>query len=579
MLYLHYTNTGGENMLLTNGKKRIPIGYEDFKQLIDSGFYYVDKSMFIYELLHSGGQNNLITRPRRFGKTLNFSMLKYFFDINEKDNAYLFDGLKISEYYEELAMYRNTHPVITLSLKCAKQGNYREALRGLKYEIQRQFINNKFILDSDKLADEYKDEYKKILSMDEDAVWSNSIQLLSICLKQYYGTKTIILIDEYDVPLEDAYFSGYYDEMVRFIRSLFESALKTNSALEFSVITGCLRISKESIFTGLNNFKVVSITDSRFDEQFGFTDEEVQRLLADYHLKDHIEETKEWYDGYHFGDTDVYCPWDVVNHVDCLLEDPNAEPQSYWINTSGNDLVKRFIDKADKTTRNEIERLIAGDMIEKSIRMELTYDEIDNSIDNLWSILFTTGYLTQQGKSERGVYRLVIPNKEIREVYILQIQEWFKDSVLHNREPINQLLKAIKEGDADTVEKDLTKILVNTISIFDTKSRKEEKEIFYHGIVLGLLRCESEWLIQSNIESGDGLVDILIETEDPDAGIIIELKYAQTFQGLSKACENAMRQIRERRYDERLRNEGRNDILAYGIAFCKKKCKVVVERL
>lgn len=566
-------------MLLTNGKKRIPIGYEDFKQLIDSGFYYVDKSMLIYELLHSGGQNNLITRPRRFGKTLNFSMLKYFFDINEKDNAYLFDGLKISEYYEELAMYRNTHPVITLSLKCAKQGNYREALRGLKYEIQRQFINNKFILDSDKLADEYKDEYKKILSMDEDAVWSNSIQLLSICLKQYYGTKTIILIDEYDVPLEDAYFSGYYDEMVRFIRSLFESALKTNSALEFSVITGCLRISKESIFTGLNNFKVVSITDSRFDEQFGFTDEEVQRLLADYHLKDHIEETKEWYDGYHFGDTDVYCPWDVVNHVDCLLEDPNAEPQSYWINTSGNDLVKRFIDKADKTTRNEIERLIAGDMIEKSIRMELTYDEIDNSIDNLWSILFTTGYLTQQGKSERGVYRLVIPNKEIREVYILQIQEWFKDSVLHNREPINQLLKAIKEGDADTVEKDLTKILVNTISIFDTKSRKEEKEIFYHGIVLGLLRCESEWLIQSNIESGDGLVDILIETEDPDAGIIIELKYAQTFQGLSKACENAMRQIRERRYDERLRNEGRNDILAYGIAFCKKKCKVVVERL
>lgn len=566
-------------MLLTNGKKRIPIGYEDFKQLIDSGFYYVDKSMLIYELLHSGGQNNLITRPRRFGKTLNFSMLKYFFDINEKDNAYLFDGLKISEYYEELAMYRNTHPVITLSLKCAKQGNYREALRGLKYEIQRQFINNKFILDSDKLADEYKDEYKKILSMDEDAVWSNSIQLLSICLKQYYGTKTIILIDEYDVPLEDAYFSGYYDEMVRFIRSLFESALKTNSALEFSVITGCLRISKESIFTGLNNFKVVSITDSRFDEQFGFTDEEVQRLLADYHLKDHIEETKEWYDGYHFGDTDVYCPWDVVNHVDCLLEDPNAEPQSYWINTSGNDLVKRFIDKADKTTRNEIERLIAGDMIEKSIRMELTYDEIDNSIDNLWSILFTTGYLTQQGKSERGVYRLVIPNKEIREVYILQIQEWFKDSVLHNREPINQLLKAIKEGDADTVEKDLTKILVNTISIFDTKSRKEEKEIFYHGIVLGLLRCESEWLIQSNIESGDGLIDILIETEDPDAGIIIELKYAQTFQGLSKACENAMRQIRERRYDERLRNEGRNDILAYGIAFCKKKCKVVVERL
>lgn len=567
-------------MLLTNGKKRIPIGYEDFKQLIDSGFYYVDKSMFIYELLHSGGQNNLITRPRRFGKTLNFSMLKYFFDINEKDNAYLFDGLKISEHYEELAMYRNTHPVITLSLKCAKQGDYDKAIYSLRHEIQYQFKKYSDVLKSEKIDVNDRKRAEEIMAKDvPDTVLGDSMKLLCLCLKQYYGVNTIILIDEYDVPLEDAYFSGYYDKMVQFIRSLFESALKTNPALEFSVMTGCLRISKESIFTGLNNFKVVSITDSRFDEQFGFTDEEVQRLLADYHLKDHIEETKEWYDGYHFGDTDVYCPWDVVNHVDCLLEDPNAEPQSYWINTSGNDLVKRFIDKADKTTRNEIERLIAGDMIEKSIRMELTYDEIDNSIDNLWSILFTTGYLTQQGKSERGVYRLVIPNKEIREVYILQIQEWFKDSVLHNREPINQLLKAIKEGDADTVEKDLTKILVNTISIFDTKSRKEEKEIFYHGIVLGLLRCESEWLIQSNIESGDGLVDILIETEDPDAGIIIELKYAQTFQGLSKACENAMRQIRERRYDERLRNEGRNDILAYGIAFCKKKCKVVVERL
>ena len=407
----------------------------------------------------------------------------------------------------------------------------------------------------------------------------SSLKILSELLYKHYGKKTILLIDEYDVPLDKAFQNGYYKEMTTLIRGIFGEALKTNDSLQFAVLTGCLRVSKESIFTGLNNFKVVSITDSRFDEQFGFTDEEVQKLLADYHLEDHIEETKEWYDGYHFGNTDVYCPWDIVNHVDCLLEDPNAEPQSYWINTSGNDLVKRFIDKADKTTRNEIERLIAGDMIEKSIRMELAYDEIDNSIDNLWSILFTTGYLTQQGKSERGVYRLVIPNKEIREVYILQIQEWFKDKVLHNREPIDQLLKAIKEGDAATVEKDLTKILVNTISIFDTKSRKEEKEIFYHGILLGLLRCESEWLIQSNIESGDRLVDILIETEDPDAGIIIELKYAQTFQGLSKACEKAMQQIRERRYDERLRNEGRNDILAYGIAFCKKKCKVVVERL
>ena len=352
MLYLHYTNTGGENMLLTNGKKRIPIGYEDFKQLIDSGFYYVDKSMFIYELLHSGGQNNLITRPRRFGKTLNFSMLKYFFDINEKDNAYLFDGLKISEYYEELAMYRNTHPVITLSLKCAKQGNYREALRGLKYEIQRQFINNKFILDSDKLADEYKDEYKKILSMDEDAVWSNSIQLLSICLKQYYGTKTIILIDEYDVPLEDAYFSGYYDEMVRFIRSLFESALKTNSALEFSVITGCLRISKESIFTGLNNLAVNSILSNKYSESFGFVQYEVDELMKYYNIEEKSQLMKKWYDGYLFGKSEVYNPWSVLNQVKEWSEDKDISAIPWWTNTSSNNIIRTLVSQADNETKD-----------------------------------------------------------------------------------------------------------------------------------------------------------------------------------------------------------------------------------
>lgn len=562
---------------------KLPVGIENFEEIRTGGYYYVDKTKLIEQLFASGGKVNLFTRPRRFGKTLNMSMLKCFLEIGVKPS--LFDGLYISENKQLCSSFMGKYPVIFTTLKNVDGLSFEEAKYRFIDIIGSEASHFSFLLDSDRISSNEKEMYKAIISMSEgafkmsDQVLLRSLKTLSELLYKHYDQKTILLIDEYDVPLDKAFQQGYYKEMVTFIRGLLGDVLKTNDALEFSVLTGCLRVSKESIFTGLNNFKVVSITDSRFDEQFGFTDEEVQRLLADYHLKDHIEETKEWYDGYHFGDTDVYCPWDVVNHVDCLLEDPNAEPQSYWINTSGNDLVKRFIDKADKTTRNEIERLIAGDMIEKSIRMELTYDEIDNSIDNLWSILFTTGYLTQQGKSERGVYRLVIPNKEIREVYILQIQEWFKDSVLHNREPINQLLKAIKEGDADTVEKDLTKILVNTISIFDTKSRKEEKEIFYHGIVLGLLRCESEWLIQSNIESGDGLVDILIETEDPNAGIIIELKYAQTFQGLSKACENAMRQIRERRYDERLRNEGRNDILAYGIAFCKKKCKVVVEQL
>ncbi len=564
-------------------KLKLPIGIDNFEKIRKENFYYVDKTKLIEQLLERWGEVNLFTRPRRFGKTLNMSMLKYFFEIGTDQT--LFDGLYISDNQQLKEEYMGKFPVIFLSLKGVEGLTFENAKYRLMQLVGRKANRFHFLSDSDRLTEDDKKIYHAMISLSDgmysmnEEVLISSLKILSELLYKHYGKKTILLIDEYDVPLDKAFQNGYYKEMTTLIRGMFGEALKTNDFLQFAVLTGCLRVSKESIFTGLNNFKVVSITDSRFDEQFGFTDEEVQRLLADYHLKDHIEETKEWYDGYHFGDTDVYCPWDVVNHVDCLLEDPNAEPQSYWINTSGNDLVKRFIDKADKTTRNEIERLIAGDMIEKSIRMELTYDEIDNSIDNLWSILFTTGYLTQQGKSERGVYRLVIPNKEIREVYILQIQEWFKDSVLHNREPINQLLKAIKEGDADTVEKDLTKILVNTISIFDTKSRKEEKEIFYHGIVLGLLRCESEWLIQSNIEFGDGLVDILIETEDPDAGIIIELKYAQTFHGLSKACENAMRQIKERRYDERLRNEGRNDILAYGIAFCKKKCKVVVERL
>ena len=540
LLFLELTNKGEAITISTSIK--LPVGIENFEEIRTGGYYYVDKTKLIKQLFASGGKVNLFTRPRRFGKTLNMSMLKCFLEIGAKPS--LFDGLYISENKQLCSSFMGKYPVVFITLKNVDGLSFEEAKYRFVDVIGSEASRFSFLLDSDRISSNEKEMYKAIISMSEGSFKMNtqvllrSLKTLSELLYKHYDKKTIILIDEYDVPLDKAFQYGYYKEMVTFIRGLLGDVLKTNDALEFAVLTGCLRVSKESIFTGLNNFKVVSITDSRFDEQFGFTDEEVQRLLADYHLKDHIEETKEWYDGYHFGDTDVYCPWDVVNHVDCLLEDPNAEPQSYWINTSGNDLVKRFIDKADKTTRNEIERLIAGDMIEKSIRMELTYDEIDNSIDNLWSILFTTGYLTQQGKSERGVYRLVIPNKEIREVYILQIQEWFKDSVLHNREPINQLLKAIKEGDADTVEKDLTKILVNTISIFDTKSRKEEKEIFYHGIVLGLLRCESEWLIQSNIESGDGLVDILIETEDPDAGIIIELKYAQTFQGLSKACDS-----------------------------------------
>ena len=476
-------------------------------------------------------------------------------------------------------------PVIFLSLKGVDGLTFDSAKDRFIQLIGNEAQRFRFLLDSDKLTEDDKNIYRALISlhdgkyMMEEEVFISAIKTLSRLLSIHYGKRTIILIDEYDVPLDKAFTHGYYNEMVSLVRGIFGEALKTNDFLQFSVLTGCLRVSKESIFTGLNNFKVLSITDARFDEQFGFTDQEVLKLLSDYYLESHLAETKEWYDGYHFGDTDVYCPWDVINHVDRLLGEPDAEPQSYWINTSGNDLVKRFIDKADKTTKNEIERLIAGETIEKTIRMELTYDEIDNSIDNLWSILFTTGYLTQKGKSKGGIYQLLIPNREVREVYILQIQEWFENTVLHDTKPVKKLLKAFEDGDAKQIEKDLTKILGTTISIFDTKGRKEEKEIFYHGILLGLLRCESEWLIQSNIESGDGFVDILVEPEDPDAGMIMELKYAQNFQDLEKACNKAMDQIHDRRYDERLRNEGRNDILAYGIAFCKKKCKVVVERL
>ena len=564
-------------------KLKLPIGIENFQEIRQMGFYYIDKTKLIEQLLEQWGKVNLFTRPRRFGKTLNMSMLKYFFEIGTDPT--LFDGLYISQNQELCEEYMGKFPVIFLSLKGVDGLTFDSAKDRFIQLIGNEAQRFRFLLDSDKLTEDDKNIYRALISLHdgkyrmEEEVFISAIKTLSRLLSIHYEKKTIILIDEYDVPLDKAFTHGYYNEMVSLVRGIFGEALKTNDFLQFSVLTGCLRVSKESIFTGLNNFKILSITDTRFDEQFGFTDQEVLKLLDDYHLESHLTETKEWYDGYHFGDTDVYCPWDVINHVDRLLGEPDAEPQSYWINTSGNGLVKRFIDKADKTTKNEIERLIAGETIEKSIRMELTYDEIDNSIDNLWSILFTTGYLTQKGKSKGGIYQLLIPNKEVREVYIIQIQEWFKNTVLNDTKPVKKLLKAFEDGDAKQIEKELTKILGTTISILDTKARKEEKEIFYHGILLGLLRCESEWLIQSNIESGDGFVDILVEPEDPDAGMIMELKYAQNFQDLEKACNKAMDQIHDRRYDERLRNEGRNDILAYGIAFCKKKCKVVVERL
>ena len=566
-----------------NKRLKLPIGIENFQEIRQMGFYYIDKTKFIEQLLEQWGKVNLFTRPRRFGKTLTMSMLQNFFEFGADQT--LFDGLYISGNQELCEEYLGKFPVIFLSLKGVDGLTFEEARQCFNEIVGREASRLSFLADSPQLTQEDKETYQALVQVYNGEYTMSginlrfSLKILSELLYKHYGKKTIILIDEYDVPLDKAFQHGYYREMVSLIRGIFGEALKTNNFLQFAVLTGCLRVSKESIFTGLNNFKVLSITDTRFDEHFGFTDAEVSKLLTDYHLAEHLAETKEWYDGYHFGNTDVYCPWDVINHVDRLLGEPEAEPQSYWINTSGNDLIKRFIDKADKTTKNEIERLIAGEAIKKNIRMELTYDEIDNSIDNLWSILFTTGYLTQKGRSERGVYQLIIPNREVREVFILQIQEWFKQTVLHNTEPVKELLQAFENGNTEIIENQLNRILTNTISILDTKARNEEKEIFYHGILLGLLKCNPDWLIQSNIESGDGFVDILIEPENPDSGIIIELKYTQAYGGLERACEKAMQQIQELRYDERLRNEERNDILAYGIAFCKKRCKVAAKRL
>ena len=566
-----------------NRQLKLPVGIENFQEIRQLGFYYVDKTKMIEHLLSQWGKVNLFTRPRRFGKTLNMSMLRYFFEIGTDPT--LFDGLFISQNKELCETYLGKFPVVFLSLKNVDGLTFEEARYRLTELIAKEAERFGFLADSDRLSENEKKMYQALTALSDgrytmdELLLVSAMQTISQLLYRHYGQKIILLMDEYDVPLDKAFQHGYYREMVSLIRGMFGQALKTNDFLYFAVLTGCLRVSKESIFTGLNNFKVLASTDARFDEYFGFTDEEVKTLLEAYHLESHMEETKEWYDGYHFGNADIYCPWDVISHVDRLCGEPTAAPQAYWINTSGNELVKRFIEKADKTTRDEIEALIAGELIEKPIRLELTYDEIDNSINNLWSVLFTTGYLTQAGMTEQGDYRLRIPNKEVREVYKLQIQEWFRDTVLQDTEPIRAFLQAFTDGNAKEIEARLTKILGNMISILDTKARDEEKEIFYHGVLLGLLRCNFDWSVKSNVEAGDGFADIIVEPESPDAGIIVELKYSQTFSGLESACERALAQIRDRRYAEYLKGEGRNEILACGIAFCKKRCRVVVEKL
>lgn len=563
--------------------KKLPVGLENFQEIQKSGFYYVDKTKLIEQLLENWSKVNLFTRPRRFGKTLNMSMLKSFFEIGT--DRTLFDGLYISRNQKLCEEYMGKYPVIFLSLKGIDGLSFEAAKYRLTELIGVEAERFAFLADSEKLTENERSKYRAIIhlvngkySMDEDMLVS-SLQTLSQLLCRHYGQKAMILIDEYDVPLDKAFQHGYYKEMVSLIRGLFGQALKTNDDLQFAVLTGCLRVSKESIFIGLNNFKVYAADDVRYEEEFGFTNEEIKKLLANYNLQEHFEKVKEWYDGYHFGDADIYCPWDVINYVDDLLSDPNVQPKSYWINSSGNDLVKRFIEQADITTKDEIEQLIAGNAVEKRIRSDLTYNEIDNSIDNIWSVLFTTGYLTRLGKADNGVYKLIIPNQEIREVFVQQIREWFNQIVANNRASIDKINQGFLEGKAETIQRELTMFLGETIRVFDTKARNEEKEIFYHDILLGILKNYPGWVVKSNRESGDGFADILLKPKNPDAGIIVELKDVRSLHDLNQACERALEQIKDRRYDIELREDGRNDILAYGIAFCRKRCKVVVEKL
>ena len=562
---------------------KLPVGIENFEEIRRNQYYYIDKTKLIEQLFDSLGKVSLFTRPRRFGKTLNMNMLKCFFEIGTDPS--LFDELYITENEELCKQHQGQYPVIFISMKNVEGSDFKSAKYQMMELISKEAIRHSSLKESEVLDENAKKAYEALTTfsggryqMTEESLLS-SLQTLSELLSMHYHKKTVILIDEYDVPLDKAFQRGYYKDMVALIRTMFGKALKTNDALAFAVLTGCLRVSKESIFTGLNNFKILSITDTRFDEQFGFTDTEVRKLLLDYHLEDRFEEVKEWYDGYRFGNADVYCPWDVVNFVDRAKDDQDARPEAYWINTSGNDLVKRFIDKANKTTKNEIERLINGEAIEKELRLDLTYEEIDQSIENLWSVLFTTGYLTQSGRNENGVYRLIIPNREVREVFRLQINEWFKKSIFSNTERLTAFWKAFEEGDTEGIEQYMNRILSNSISVFDTKARKEEKESSYHNLLVGILTGNADWLVKSNVEAGEGFADIIVETDDPDAGIVVELKYTKNFDDMKMTCQKAINQIRDRRYQEYLLNDDRKDIRLYGITFCKKRCCAISEKL
>lgn len=559
--------------------KKIPVGIENFQDMRKFNFYYIDKTNLIEQLLDNWSKVTLFTRPRRFGKTLNMSMLRSFFEPGTDKS--LFDGLYISKNKELCEEHMGKYPVIFFSLKSVEGLKFENARYRIIEMIGREAQRYEFLAESDKLSDNEKAQYKALIALDngkytmDDDILISGIQMLSHLLYKHYGQKTVILIDEYDVPLDKAFENGYYKEMVSLIRGIFGMALKTNDSLQFAVLTGCLRISKESIFTGLNNFEVLSVLNTQYDEAFGFTDGEVKQILEDYNLSDHYPDVKEWYDGYHFGNTDIYCPWDVIRYCKNLCADPAALPEDFWSNSSGNAMVRRFIDKADIRTKNEIERLIAGEDIEKDISQELTYDEIDKSIENLWSVLFTTGYLTHKGCTESGRYRLTIPNKEVRNLFIRKIREWFSDVTRNDGKTLEEFCNAFVDRDPGKIEQIFGDYLWNTISIRDTATAKAKKENFYHGILLGLLGYKASWLIKSNAESGTGYSDILVEVPDNRTGIVIELKYAEDGD-MDAACSRALEQIEEKDYVDKLRQDGMRNFIKYGIACFKKDCKVVI---
>ena len=561
-------------------RKKLPIGIDGFEKIRRNDFYYADKTLFIKELLQNWGEVNLFTRPRRFGKTLNMSMLKCFFEIGSDTSC--FDGLKIMQEKALCKEYMGKFPVISISLKSVDGLKYESALAALRTVIGNEAGRFRFLHESSELDKDDKNSYDQLILMEtkgnskyamSDAALIDSLRTLSQLLEKHYGRKTILLIDEYDVPLDKAFQAGYYDEMVSLIRNLLGNALKTNDSLYFAVLTGCLRISKESIFTGLNNLKVHTISDVRYDEYFGFTDSDVDELLNFYGLSSYKDVLRDWYDGYHFGDTDVYCPWDVINYCDELLADPNAEPENYWANTSGNDLIRRLLKKANQSTKSNVEQLINGETITKTIRQELTYREVEDSIDNIWSVLYSTGYLTCRRRVPGKRMELALPNREVRELFIDLVKAWFEETTRADSGRINRFCAAFPSGDTDTIQEMLGDYLWDSISVRDTAVRRNMKENFYHGMLLGLLQSQDSWLVKSNAETGEGYSDISIQTPER-VGIVIELKYEDD-GNLETACKEALEQIEDKKYAEGLKRRSMRKIIKYGIAFYEKECMVV----